>query len=324
MNLPSRLGWALLAAFFSAAPAVRAQDSYPRQPITLVIPYAAGGPTDTFARVLASAWGKQMNATMVVENRTGAGTIVGTDTVARARPDGYTLLMTTVAHAVNPAINKKLPYDTIRSFTPIGLAARSPLVLLVNPSFPARNMREFIDYLKAHPGEVSYGSAGVGSASHIGAALLNHEANLQSTHIPYRGNGPVSADLMGGHIGYTFDSAPTGIAQAKSGAVRLLGTSMKERLPQTPDTPAIAETVAGYEAYTWNAVFAPAGTAAPIVEKLARSLRDALDDKELKAKAYEMGLLLEKNPSPAALTEFLDGEILKWGRVAKAAQIAAD
>ncbi|WP_404301296.1 Bug family tripartite tricarboxylate transporter substrate binding protein [Alicycliphilus denitrificans] len=303
--------------------AAQAQN-YPARPVKLIVPYAAGGPTDTFARALADAWGKRLGQPLVVENRTGAGTLVGSDAVAKAQPDGYTVLLTTVAHAVNPSIQAKMPYRTVEDFAPVGLAAKAPLVIVVNKGFPAQNLQEFLGYIKEHPGKVSYGSAGVGSAPHLGAELLNYMTGSKTEHVPYRGSAPAMQDVIGGHVAFMVDSAPTGLAQVKAGSVRLIATTMGQRLPQTPDTPAVAEAVPKYEAYTWNAVFAPAQTPAPVIAKLNTSLKETLQDPGLQKQAYDMGLVLEKDPQPQALASFLNSELSKWGQVAKAAKMTAN
>jgi tripartite-type tricarboxylate transporter receptor subunit TctC len=315
---------AVAIGVLSLCQSAAAQSAYPERPVRLVVPYAAGGPTDAFARALADSWGRRLGATIVVENRTGAGTLVGTEGVARSAPDGYTVLLTTVAHAVNQSIHAKLPYRTVEDFAPVGLAARAPLVLVVNKDVPAKTLQEFMTYLKTKPGKASYGSAGIGSAPHLASELLNYMAGLQAIHVPYRGSAPAMTDLIGGRVEFMIDSAPTGLAQVKAGSVRLLATSMAQRLPQTPNTPAIAEVVPGYESYTWNAAFVPAGTPAAVVGKLAATLREALQDEGLKRKAYDMGLLLESNPTPDALGRFLKAELQKWGKVAQAAKITAN
>lgn len=316
-------GAAVIAAGALAGGAVAAQD-YPAKPVRLVVPYAAGGPTDTFARALAETWSRKLGAALVVENRTGAGTLVGTETVARATADGYTLLLTTVAHSVNPSIHSNLPYRTVEDFAPVGLAAKAPLVLVVNKNVPATTLPEFMAYLKARPGKVNYGSAGIGSAPHLAGELLNHLAGVRAMHVPYRGSAPAMADVIGGHLDFMIDSAPTGLAQVQAGTVRLLATSMAQPLPQTPGTPPIAQAVPGYEAYTWNAVLAPAGTPAPVVDKLNATLRAALADPELRRRAYDMGLVLQPDTTPAALSAFLQGELKKWGEVARAAHMTAN
>ncbi|CAP45131.1 tripartite tricarboxylate transporter substrate binding protein [Bordetella petrii] len=308
----------------ASGPTAEAASNFPDRPVKLVVPYAAGGPTDTFARALAESWSRQLNATIIVENRTGAGTVVGTEAVAKASPDGYTLLFTTVAHAVNPSIHAKLPYRTVEDFAPVGLAAKAPLVLVVNQDVPAKSLPEFLAYLKSNPGKVNFGSAGVGSAPHLGAELINYMAGTQALHVPYRGSAPAMADVIGGHVQFMLDSAPTGLAQVRAGTVRLLATSMAQRLPQTPETPAIAEQIPGYEAYTWNGVFVPMGTPGPVIDTLNATLRAALHDESLKRSAYDMGLVLESDPQPASLAKFLDSELKKWGQVAKAAHMSAN
>ncbi len=197
-------------------------------------------------------------------------------------------------------------------------------MLVVNKSVPAQTLGEFIAYLKAHPGKVNYSSAGVGSAPHLGAELLNYKAGTRAVHVPYRGSAPAMADLIGGHVEFMLDSAPTGLAQVRSGTVRLLATSMSKRLPQTPDTPSIAEIVPGYEAYTWNAVFVPAKTPPEIIRKLSDTLAQTLHEPALQAKANELGLILEPKPTPEALGQFLRAEIAKWTPVAAAANMKAD
>lgn len=311
------------AAWLLAMGAAGAQD-YPSRPIKLVIPYAAGGPTDAFGRAMADVWSKKLGTPVVIENRTGAGTLVGTEAVAKAAPDGYTLLLTTVAHAVNPQIHDKLSYRTVEDFAPVGLVAKAPLVLIVDKRLPVQNLPEFLAYLRARPGQVSYASAGVGSAPHLGAELLNLMAGTKAVHVPYRGSAPAIQDLIGGHLAFMVDSAPTGLAQVKAGTVRLMATTMAQRLPQTPDTPAIAEQVPGYEAYTWNAVFAPAGTPQKLIDRLQAGLQSTVDDAELQKKAYDMGLVLEKQPRPQALAAFLQQELDKWGKVARAAHMSVN
>ena len=318
-----KLFWALGILVASSTQAGYAQD-FPSRPVKLIVPYAAGGPTDTFARALADTWGKKLGTSIIVENRTGAGTLVGTEAVAKSAPDGYTVLLTTVAHAVNPSIQPKLPYRTIEDFAPVGLAAKAPLVIVVNKNLPATNLPEFLKYIKDNPSKVSYGSAGVGSAPHLAAELLNYMTQSKAVHVPYRGSAPSMQDVIGGHLAFMIDSAPTGLAQVKAGTVRLLGTTMEKRLAQTPDTPAVAEYVPHYEAYTWNAAFVPANTPAPAIAKLNATLKEAVADPHLQKQAYDMGLQLEKSPTPEALSIFLKSELDKWSKVAKAANMTAN
>lgn len=197
-------------------------------------------------------------------------------------------------------------------------------MLVVNKEVPAKTLQEFISYLKSRPWKINYGSAGVGSAPHLAGELLNYMAGTRATHVAYRGSAPAMADLIGGHVEFMIDSAPTGLAQVRAGTVRLLATSMKERLPQTKDTPAIAEVVPGYEAYTWNAVFAPANTPTPVIQKLVSTLTESLSDPAIQSKAYELGLILEAKPTPEGLSKFLRAELDKWKRVAAATNMKAE
>lgn len=294
---------------------------FPNGPVRLVVPYAAGGPTDTFARALAESWGKQLGQTMIVENKTGAGTTVGTDYVVRAKPDGHTILLTTVAHAVNESIYKNLPYDTKTSLKPVGLAAKAPLVLLVNNKLSITTVPEFLAYINKNKKDVNYASAGVGSAPNLAGELLNHELKIQTTHVPYKGSAPALADLIGGHVDFMLDSAATGLAQAGAGTLTLLATTMKDRLPQTPNVPALAEFVPGYEAYTWNGAFVPKGTPDGAIKVLTDTLGRALQEKSLQEQAYKMGLVLETSPSAGQLADFLNEEMDKWGKIINSTNI---
>lgn len=289
-----------------------AMAAYPDRTVALVVPYAAGGPTDTFARVLTEVWGRELGTTMIVENKAGAGTMVGTEAVARSAADGYTVLLATVAHSVNPSLHEKLSFDPIGDFASVGLAARAPLVVVVNNDLPVQTIPELFEHLKNNPGKANYASAGIGSAPHLGGALLNHLGGFDAVHIPYRGSAPAMSDVIGGHADFMVDSAPTGLAQVQAGTVRLLATTMQDRLPQTPETPALAEYLPGYESYTWNAVLVPTGTPADVIEALRSSLESALKDPVLKERAHTMGLLLEETPDPVELDAFIDSEINKW------------
>lgn len=311
----------IIAALSLGVVSFAAHAAYPEKTVRLVVPYAAGGPTDTFARALADVWGKKLGTTMIVENKAGAGTIVGTEFVSKAAPDGYTVLMSTVAHAVNPTLNSKLSYSN-DDFATVGLAARAPLALVVNNDLPVKNLPEFLEYMKQNSEKTDYSSAGIASAPHLGGALLNHVGKFKARHIPYKGSAPAMADLIGGHVQFMVDSAPTALAQARAKTVRLIATSMTERLPQTPDIPAIAEALPGYEAYTWNAMQVPAKTDKDVIETLRASLQAALNDEGLMQKADQMGLLLESKPDPQALKAFIAAEQEKWRDVVKASDMA--
>lgn len=290
---------------------------FPEKPITVVTPFTPGAGPDVLTRELSRLVAEKTGQAVIVNNRPGASSSIAAQTVAKAPADGYTVLLSTVAHSVNPSLHDNLSFDPVNDFASVGLAARAPLVVVVNNDVPVKTLPEFLEYLKKNSGTVNYASAGIGSAPHLGGALLNHIGGFEATHVPYRGSAPAMADVIGGHADFMVDSAPTGLAQVQSGTVRLIATTMKERLPQTPDTPAVAEALPGYESYTWNAALVPAGTDPEVIEKLRSTLEAALHDEQLQERANTMGLLLEDKPDPAALDAFIAGEIDKWRDVVK-------
>src|SRR5215213_4191222 len=238
-------------------PAVKAQSGYPSRPVTLVVPFPAGGSTDLVARLVAAEMTGHLGQQVVVENRGGAGGNIGSAAVARDEPDGYTILMGTVAtHALNPALYKKMPYDAVKDFAPISLLAFIPNVLVVNNDFPAKSVAELIDLLKANPGKYSYASSGNGTPLHLSGELFKSMAGVDMVHVPYKGAGPALVDVMGGHVPIMFDNLPPSLEQIRAGKLRGLAVTTKERAPSIPDLPTIAETLPGYETYSWNALFA--------------------------------------------------------------------
>jgi len=308
----------MVLAGLSLAGAVDANEVFPTKPITLVIPYAAGGPTDVLGRLLAERMSRALGQHVVVENRTGAGVMVGTEAVARAKPDGYTLLLTTVAHAVNATLQPKLSYDTVRSFSSVGLVATVPLVVLVGPAVPVKNFAELMAYLKAQPAMATYGSAGVGSAPHIAAELLRLKTGIAMQHIPYRGSAPALTDLMGGQIAFYIDSAATGLKQAESGKLKALAITSAIRSPLAPRLPTVAESgVPGYEAYTWNALLAPANTPVSVISRIQEALRETLADASLRERLKELGAEVSEDTSAGRLDAFIRSEIAKWGDVVR-------
>lgn len=314
-----------LAAGMMLAANACAADPFPNKPVTLIIPYAAGGPTDVLGRVLAEQLSKTLGQRVVVENRTGAGVMIGTVAVARARPDGYTLLLATVAHAVNATLQPKLAYDTRRDFAAIGLAATVPLVVLTHPDVPAHTLQELLAYLKAHPDQATYGSAGVGSAPHIAAELLRLKTGIPMRHVPYRGSAPALNDLMGGQITFYIDSVATGLKYSASGKLRALAITSAKRSGLAPNLPTVAESgVPGYEAYTWNALFAPAGTPPAVVDRLQAALADALADRATRERIGALGGEIPANTSATSLDAFVQTEIVKWGEVVRASGMRPD
>jgi tripartite-type tricarboxylate transporter receptor subunit TctC len=302
---------AACAALMAVAATANAQ-SFPNRPVKLVVPFAAGGNTDVMGRVLAAKMSELLGQQVAVENRTGAGSVVGTEVVARAAPDGYTLLLTTVAHAANPAFYKKLTYDAVKDFEPIGLAAISPLVLEVHPSIPATDTQGLIKLLKDNPGKYAYGSAGTGSAIFLACELFKRMAGVDVVHVPYRGAGPMLNDLVAGQVAMSIDATSTSMPHVNSGALRGLAVSTPQRIKAAPNLPTIAETLPGYRGYTWGGMFAPAGTPKPIITQLAAALDKTVADPGVRQRLEELGNEVIDHPSPEGLAKFLDDERTKW------------
>jgi len=301
--------------------AARAEDSaagYPTRPITLVVPYAAGGGNDVLARAVAEPMGKMLGQSVVVENHGGAGGSIGTRLVAKAAPDGYTLgLGGTGTLAIDPTLYANVGYDPRKDFAPVGLIATSPLIILVNPAVPAHNVQELIALAKAQPGKLSYASAGRGSGIHLGTVLFAEMAGIQMTHVPYRGSGPALTDLLGGHVQIYFSSLPPAIGLVKDGKLRALGVTALKRSPVFPDVPTVAEQgLPGFEAVLHYGIVAPAGTPRPIVDKLNAALRGALTDETVKKHIATEGA----EPLPTTPDEYaadIDREETKWAALVK-------
>ena len=284
----------------------------------MIVPYAAGGPTDVQARILAETMAEPLRQRVVVENRTGAGVVVGTEAVAKSAPDGQTILLTTVAHAINPTLFPNLPFDTQKDFAPVILIAKVPLVLLVRKDLPVRDVGEFVEWVRSRKGQATYGSAGVGSAPHLGAALLLMMAKLDAVHIPYRGSGPAMSDLAAGRLDFYVDAATSALAQAKAGTGRALGWSMLTRSSVAPDLPTFDESgVRGYEAYTWSGVFVPAATPRQMVLRINAAAREAMASPALQARFAELGAELAEPGPPEDLARFVTAEIEKWSNVVR-------
>jgi tripartite-type tricarboxylate transporter receptor subunit TctC len=301
-----------------------AQSEYPSRPVTLVVPFPAGGSTDLVARLIGSAMTKHLGQQLVIENRGGAGGNIGSAAVARAEPDGYTILMATVAtHALNPALYKKMPFDPVKDFAPVSLLALIPNVLVVNNDFPAKSVQELIDLLKADPGKYSYASSGNGTPLHLSGELFKSMAGVDMVHVPYKGAGPALVDLMGGHVPIMFDNLPPSLEHIRAGSLRGLGVTTKERVPSIPELPAIAETLPGYETYSWNAFFAPADTPEPIIRKLNEAALAAVKDPEVTAKLKDLSAT-PVGSTPEELAAHVKAELAKWAPIVKASGAQLD
>jgi tripartite-type tricarboxylate transporter receptor subunit TctC len=297
---------------------IQAQE-FPSRPIRLIAPLAAGGVTDMAARLLAERTGKYLGQPMIVENRPGAGGLVGSSLVASAPPDGYTILMGTVGTlAVSPSMYKKMPYDTDKDLIPVSLVAGGQFALVVHPSFPAKTFGEFISYARARPGELNYGSAGNGSTLHLGMEMLNNMAGLKITHVPYKGSGPMVAALAGGEIQIGLPDLPSALPFVKSDRLRMLAVTSTNRAPIMPDVPTIAESgLKDYDVVVWLGIMAPAGTPGPIVDKLNAAIVKALEDKDIVDKLAEVDMRVFAS-SPEEFARFLKAERAKWDPIVKA------
>ncbi len=318
------LRWIFIAAFgWSGAPAVQAAESYPIKPIRMVVPYPPGGNTDVFARLIAQrltqSWGQQV----VVDNRAGGNTLIGTEMVARAIPDGYTIMVTTLTFTVSPSLYKKLPYDTIKDFTPITLAVSLPNVLVVNPSVPAKTLKELIQYAKANPGKLNYASTGAGTSPHLSMELLKTMAGIDLVNIPYKGGAPAMADLIGGQISAQFIGLSVALTHIKSGKLRALGVTSAKRASVAPDIPTVAETVPGYELDTWFGVFGPGGMPAALAQRLQKEIAKILHSPDLKEHLANLGAEPVGN-TPEQFAAHVKSEVNKYARIVKTANIRVE
>jgi tripartite-type tricarboxylate transporter receptor subunit TctC len=322
MTLTRRALAAGLALMMMCAPAMA---QYPDKPIRLVVPFPPGGPTDVFARVLSVALGEQLGQQVVIENKGGAGGTVGTDLVAKAKPDGYTLLFGTAAtHGINVSLYSQLPYDPLKDFELVALAGLVPMVLLVPPEQP-RTLPELIAKLKAEKGKSSYASSGNGTTNHLAGELFKTRAGVEATHVPYRGSGPALQDLMGGRVTFMFDSFGTSIEQIKAGKLYAVIIMADKRSQARPEVPTSAEAgLAGFVGGTWNVVAVPAGTPKPIVDRLNTAVNKALVSPAVAERLRQLGIEAVTDSTPASTRTFVTAEIAKWRDVIRASGAKVD
>jgi tripartite-type tricarboxylate transporter receptor subunit TctC len=310
-----------LAAFMMPGAAHVLAQNYPTKPVRLVVPSSPGGGTDITARILAPKLSELLGQQVVVENRPGAGTTIGNEHVARATPDGYTLLMGISTLAINAAVYKKLGYDALRDFAPISQAVSVPNVLVVHPSLPTKTVREFIAFAKARPGKLPAGSAGVGTNPHLSLELFNTMAGIDLLHVPYKGSGQGLVGLLGGEVAVMFPSLPTVISQVRAGRLRALGVTTERRSQVLPEVPSIAEAgLPGYEATQWFGVLAPAGTPHPIIARLHEDVVAALRSPQVTKTLLNEGAEVVAS-SPEEFARYLKSETEKWAKVVKAAGV---
>ncbi len=304
-----------LAASLSciAAGAAFAQ-SYPAKPVRIVVPFSAGGPNDILARAVGIKLGQRLRQQVIVDNRPGGGTIIGTYIAAGAPADGYTLLMASTSHAVNPTLKKKLPYDTIKDLDRVILMAKAPNLVVVHPSLPVKSVRQLVALAKSRPGEITFGSGGVGTSTHLAGALFASMAKVKMIHVPFKGGAPATVALISGEITWMFGTFPTTIPHVRAKRVRIVGAGGMKRSPVLPDVPTVAETLPGFESVGWWGVMAPAGTPRPIIDRVNAEINGALRD--LRQQLLRDGTE-PIGGSAADFQAFFDAEVVKWAGIIK-------
>jgi tripartite-type tricarboxylate transporter receptor subunit TctC len=319
------MGRVLIAAMVAAglSAAARAQD-YPSRPVTMVVPFTSGGSTEIMARLIAQGLEVKLGKPVIVENKPGAGTVIGSNFVAKSEPDGYTLLMGTSSPiAINVTVYKALPYNPATDFVPLAMVAESPFVLVVNNDLPVKTIPELIAYAKANPGKLSFGSGGPGAPHHLFAELFASMAGIKMTHVPYRGSLPALNDVLAGHIQLMFCDLPPAVGMISSGKIRALGVTPAKRLAALPDVPTIAEAgVPGYSAAAWFMVVAPSKTPKPVVDRLHADMKEVLTSAQTRGQIDKLGLTPLDTPPIATMQDFVKSEIARWGKVVEAAGIA--
>ena len=312
----------LALATVLAPPASQAQPAYPTRSVTLVVPFPPGGTTDILARLLANELGQQWKQTVVVENKPGASGTIFSEQLARAEPDGYTLMLTATHHVINPSLYKNLRYDTRKDFTPIAEVAAVPNVLVVNPSFPAQDVQQLIAYAKAHPGQVNFGSAGTGGANHLSGELFKSMTGIDMVHIPYKGAAPALNDLLGGQIPVMFDSVPGVLQHIQAGKLRALGVTSLKRSAALPDVPTLDEAgVKGFEAMAWFGLYAPGNMPPALSKQISTAVLAALQSPQIKQQFAKQGAEPGTMSQPE-FAGFVNAEIDKWAKVIADAHIS--
>ena len=313
----------LLACAGAATLAASALAAYPDKPVKLVVPFAPGGGTDAIARALGTSMSQALGQPVIVDNKPGAGTIIGSDAVAKSPADGYTVLVATFAHAVNPSLMTRLPFDTQKAFAPVILLARGPNVLVVRTDSPYKSVADVVAAAHARPGKLTYASQGNGTSAHLAGEMFTNLAKVQMSHIPYRGAGPALTDLLGGQVDMMFATAAAASAQVAGGKLRMLGVTTPRRAPALKDVPAIAETVPGYAVESWYGLFVPAGTPADVVTRLHAAAKKATETPEFRKLLEPEGLTISAG-APAELDAFVRGETARWSRVVKENNVKAE
>lgn len=311
------------AAFLMALTATAAAQDYPTKPVRLIIPFPPGGSNDVVGRMIATQLSEKLGKQVIVDNRAGAGGVIGTEVAANSPNDGYTLLIISIAHAVNPWLYK-LTYDPIKSFTPISILASGPNVVAINPQLPVNSIKELIALAKKEPGKLAYASAGVGSFQHLGGELFKLEAGVDLLHVPFKGGGPSMIDVIGGHTKIVFSSLVQTTPHLKSGKLKALATGGDKRSPVLPDVPTVAEAgVPTYRAVNWWGIVAPAGTPQPIIARLHKAISEVQNATAVREQFAREGADIVQM-SPEEFGKFIESEMVKWGRVVKEGKIKAE
>ena len=315
-----------VATLLAMAPTwTRAQGAYPTRPVTLVVPFPPGGGTDTGARIVAQKlsikWGQQV----LVDNKSGAAGQIGADLVAKAKPDGYTILMGNIGtQAINPSLYPKLPYDADKAFAPISLVAELPLAMMVNPGVPAKTAQEFIALARSQPGRLSYSSSGAGGAPHLAAEMFKQGSGTFILHVPYRGGGPAISDLLAGHVQLSFMTVLEASGHIKSGKLRALAVTSDKRVPALPDVPALAEgTLPGFNSISWIGLLAPAATPRETVEKISADVRDVVASEEVRSRLVELGGV-PRTSTPSQFAQMIDADRKRYAQIIRERKITVD
>jgi len=315
----------IAAVLLGLAEVAVGQAAYPGRPVTLVVPFPPGGGTDTGARIVAQKLGAKWGQTVIVENKGGAAGMIGADMVAKAKADGYTLLMGNIGtQAINPSLYKKMPYDAATAFVPIALVAELPLAMMVNPAVPAKTAREFIALAKSEPGKLSYSSSGAGGAPHLAAEMFKEATGTFIVHVPYRGGGPAIGDLLAGHVQLSFMTVLEASGHIKAGKLRALAVTGSQRVPALPEVPTLAEAaLPGFNSISWIGVLAPAGTPKEIVDKVSSDVREVVASDEVKQKLIELGAV-PAGTTPAQFQALIDSDRRRYAQVIKDKKITVD
>jgi len=318
-------GAAAVLAFGSMAMAAQAADNWPSQPVKLVVPFAPGGTSDVLAREIAARLQVALKQTIVVDNKAGAGGVLGADSVAKAAPDGYTVLLGTIAtHAINPSLLPKVPYKADKDFAPVILLGKISNVLLIGPGSQAKTVKDIVAAAKARPGDLTFASAGQGTSQHLSGEMFRLLTGAQLTHVPYKGSAPAIQDVMGGQVPMSFETVTVALPQIKAGKVKALAVTSARRSAQLPDVPTLAESgVPGFDVSSWQALYLPAGTPAAIVNRLNAEVQKVAAQPEVKARMEALGLVYTPN-SPAQFAEFQKAEQAKWAKVIKDGNVKPD